>query len=101
VEEGNDAASFRLVGELDLSNVPQIQARFREVLRRVGQLTLDASGLTFMDSQGLRMLIELGREAEEAGTTATVLNSSPQVSRLLASAVPRGIPGVRIVEADK
>jgi anti-anti-sigma factor len=101
VEEEDEPTSFRLMGELDISNVPQLQARLLEKLREARKLTLDTSDLTFMDSQGLRMLIALGHAATQLGTTVTVLNSSTQVSQLLDLAVPTGIPGVDIVSADK
>jgi anti-anti-sigma factor len=101
VEEGESPASFRLIGELDLSNVPQLQARLVEKLRQARKLTLETSDLTFMDSQGLRMLIGLGTEATELGTTVIVLNPSTQVRQLLDLTVPTGIPGVEILGADK
>jgi anti-anti-sigma factor len=100
LEEGDTPAFFRLIGEIDLSNARQLQARLQDELRLAGRLTLDTSDLTFMDSQGLRMLIELGREAVERGTALTVLNPSRQVKGLLAVAVPTGIPGVEVLEAD-
>jgi anti-anti-sigma factor len=61
-------------------------------------LAIDTSGVTFMDSQGLRMLILLGEEAVKAGTTIQVINCSPQVQRLFEIAVPQGIPGVQIIK---
>jgi anti-anti-sigma factor len=101
LEEGEGPASFRLIGELDLSNVPQVTARLRKKLHQADQLTLDVSEVTFMDSQGLRMLIELGGEATQRGTTVTVINCSNQVKQLLQVAVPTGIPGVEILNVDK
>jgi anti-sigma B factor antagonist len=101
LEKGEGSASFRLIGELDSSNVPEVTAELQEELRRADQLTLDTSGLTFMDSQGLRMLIELGREASQRGSSVTVINCSRQVRRLLEVAVPTGIPGVEIWAADE
>jgi anti-anti-sigma factor len=89
-----------MVGELDVSNASHVAERLQGELRRNGRLTLDAEGLTFMDSQGLHLLILLGREASERGATLTVVNSSPQVRRLLDVSIPEGIPGVEIVEAD-
>jgi anti-anti-sigma factor len=101
LEEGDGPASFRLIGELDLSSAPHTTARLREELRRADQLTLDVSEVTFMDSQGLRMLIELGGEATQKGTIIRVVNCSNQVKQLLRVAVPTGMPGVEIVDADR
>jgi anti-anti-sigma factor len=100
LEEGPGPASFRLIGELDYSNVPEVTARLQDELRAADQLTLDTSGLRFMDSQGLHMLIELGAEAARRGTSVALINSSKQVKRLLDVAVPTGITGVEIVEGD-
>jgi anti-anti-sigma factor len=102
VENGaDDPTTLRLIGELDTSNVPEVTARLQDEFRRAGHLTVDTSEITFMDSQGLRMLIVLGAEATEAGTTVTVVNGSNQVKQLLGVAVPTGIPGVEIIDPGK
>jgi anti-anti-sigma factor len=90
--------TFRLVGELDIANVGQTQARLEEELR-ARDLTLDTSQLSFMDSQGIRMLIMLGEQAISKGSVVLVLNCSEAVSRTLEIAVPQGIPGVEVVDA--
>jgi ABC-type transporter Mla MlaB component len=59
--------TVRLVGELDIANVERVQARLKKELTDNQELTLDTSQLAFIDSQGLRMLIELGEEANERG----------------------------------
>jgi anti-anti-sigma factor len=100
-QEIRGPTTHRLIGELDASNVPQVTARLQDEFRRAGHLTVDTSEITFMDSQGLRMLIVLGEEATQAGTTVMVVNCSKQVKQLLAVAVPTGIPGVRIVDPEK
>jgi anti-anti-sigma factor len=101
LEKEEGSASFRLVGELDASNVDQVRARLREELSRTHQLTLDTTDLTFMGSQGLHMLIGLGAEAVRLGTSVVVIRCSAQVKRLLDVAVPAGIPGVEIAEREK
>jgi anti-anti-sigma factor len=91
---------FRLIGELDVSIAPAVTERLLTELKLARGLTLDTSGLRFMDSQGLRMLILLGREVSELETTVTVANCSNAVRRLLEVSIPNGIPGVEILEAD-
>jgi anti-anti-sigma factor len=98
LEQTDKPGSFRLVGELDIANTEAVQARLEEELERSGALTLDTADLRFTDSQGLRMLIQLGELAQERGSTVKVLNSSKQVRRLLQVAVPQGIPGVEVIE---
>jgi anti-anti-sigma factor len=92
--------TFRLVGELDISNVKQVQARLEEELRLGPQLTLDMSELSFMDSQGLRMLIVLGEQAAANRSAISILNCSKVVQRVLDISVPKGIPGVKVLKPD-
>jgi anti-sigma B factor antagonist len=93
--------TFHLAGELDISNVDDVRTQLEEELGRGHQLVLDTSEVSFMDSQGLHVLIRLGELAAGSGSTIQVLNSSPAVRRLLNVAVPQGIPGVEIVEGDR
>ncbi len=92
--------TLRLVGELDISNVEAVQARLEEELVACGYLTLDASDLAFMDSQGIRMLIVLGEQAGTRGSGIVVLNCSKAVQRSLDVAVPQGVPGVELLRTD-
>jgi len=48
---------FRLAGELDISSAPELSDSLEPVLRRGGDVTLDLSDLSFMDSTGLQVLI--------------------------------------------
>jgi anti-anti-sigma factor len=101
VEKGEGSGSFRLIGELDDSNVPQVTTRLQDELRGADQLTLNASDLTFMDVQGLRMLIELGEEAARGRPPLPLSTALGRSSGYWTCAVPTGIPGVEIVEGDK
>jgi anti-anti-sigma factor len=95
---GDDPGSLRLTGELDMSTVEAIGAQLQDALRGNGVLNLDLDGLTFMDSQGLRMLIELGKQAVDQATTVRILACSRPVRSLLDLAVPEGIPGVDLTD---
>jgi anti-anti-sigma factor len=95
-----EGSSVRLIGELDASNAPEVTEALRDQLRRDSELILDTTDLSFMDAQGVRMLLRLGKEATERGTSLTVVNCSRAVRRLLDVAVPAGIPGVEIVTPD-
>jgi anti-sigma B factor antagonist len=53
-----------LVGELDASTAPEIQ---QHLLRRFGahhKIVIDASGITFMSSAGLRLLLGIYRHVK-------------------------------------
>jgi anti-sigma B factor antagonist len=55
--------TLRVVGELDLGTVPVLAESVERLKHDRNALTLDLSDLTFMDSTGLRLLIELDRRA--------------------------------------
>lgn len=55
--------TLKIVGELDLGTVPVLAESVERLKRDMKGLTLDLSDLTFMDSTGLRLLIELDRRA--------------------------------------
>jgi anti-sigma B factor antagonist len=60
-----EARIIWVAGELDLSTVPALTHRVdSQVGENLTTLTLDLSDLTFMDSSGLRLLIELDQRAQ-------------------------------------
>ena len=50
---------YRLIGELDLASAPDLLAALQDSVSAGGELRLDVGELTFMDCQGIRMLLEL------------------------------------------
>lgn len=58
---------LKVSGELDLSTVPVLNESIEGLRRELRALTLDLSELSFMDSTGLRALIELDRRASREG----------------------------------
>jgi anti-anti-sigma factor len=57
--------TLKITGELDLSTVAVLAESVERVRRGITTLTLDLSDLIFMDSTGLRLLIELDRRASK------------------------------------
>ena len=82
LEEG-EAVRVGPRGDLDLSNAEELRAVL--VAQRVPgrQVLLDLSGLDFMDSTGIQVLLEADAAARENGHTLTVGNLSPAVRRAL------------------
>jgi len=74
VSRERDAASIRTVGDLDLAMVP-ILADHVARLRRAGcrHLTFDLSDLAFIDSSGLRFLLECHAESRKDGFTMALV----------------------------
>lgn len=56
-----------VIGELDMSTVPLLAENVNGVEVARKRLTLDLRGVTFMDSSGLRFLIELNDQAKREG----------------------------------
>jgi anti-sigma B factor antagonist len=79
-----DAGGIPLIcvaGELDLATAPKLSAAARAALDQDrGRVVFDLSELTFMDSSGLRVLLEVANEA-----TVSVRDASPAVRRVIES----------------
>lgn len=67
-ELSGGSARVIAAGELDLATSPQLEREIDAVLGGVlEKLTVDLSGLTFVDSSGLRLLIALNERAQVEG----------------------------------
>ena len=76
----------RPFGELDIATVPQVRRSLRWVRRHGAAVALDLRGLTFMDSSGLHLAIELRALAERDGFDLFVVRGGRVVQRVLALA---------------
>ena len=81
--EQDGFAHLFLRGELDLSTVPMAE----EALRRIEQsrpplIVLDLSGLSFLDSTGLRFVVTADQRAREEQRRLTVVRGSENVQRV-------------------
>ena len=83
VSRERDTASVRPVGELDLATVPLLSAPVAE-LREAGwrHLIVDLSELTFIDSTGLRFLLECYAESRHDGFTLALRPGPPAVQQV-------------------
>jgi anti-anti-sigma factor len=79
--DGNGLRSFRLMGELDLNAVDGIADAFGD-LEGDGDLELDLSDLTFIDSAGIAAIIRLCRLFQDRGRVL-LLRPRQQVRRVL------------------
>jgi len=91
-----DPGRFELVGEFDIETVDRFEALIDEVAAGDGRddVALDLSGLTFIDSTGVRAFITLGRRLDGRGL---VLGGAREnVRRTLTIAGIDGHAGIRI-----
>lgn len=76
------AVRLELSGELDLAGIDRL-LRASEDVPDGGTLTLDLSGLSFMDSSGMKVLMNLDRRSRREGWSLAIENPRDQVLRLL------------------
>ena len=78
-----DAVRVRPAGSLDLVTTPVLRAQVDELLaagfRRV---ILDLSGLDFMDSTGLRLMLSLDAQARQDGFSIVLVPGPSAVQRV-------------------
>ena len=77
-----DATTIALDGEIDAHTAPDLAARYAELPDGDGEFAIDMSKVAFMDSSGLRVIIELHQRAEQASRRLVVLAPSQPVARL-------------------
>lgn len=81
--ESADGVALSVHGELDRETTPRLATALRKALAEGGgRIEIDLAGVTFMDSQGLRILLEAKRRAGD-DTDIVVVRPSGQVERLL------------------
>lgn len=57
IQETGQPRTFRLIGEMDISNAETLAAVLEKHAEGEGDITLDLSALTFIDSSGIRVLL--------------------------------------------
>lgn len=85
---------LRLSGELDMATSGDLLEALRE-RAAAAPVTLDFSGVTFMDSSGLRTLLEVAKD-REGDDVLVILDPLPQVRRVLDISLPDGAPGLEV-----
>ncbi len=72
-----------LEGEVDPHTTEQLDQAVDAALASGTELVLELSGVTFIDSAGLRSLIRAQRRAEEAGGSLVLRSPRPSTLRVL------------------
>ena len=75
---------LRLRGELDLSTAPWLRDHLSEISADGGQrVIVDLSGLSFIDSTGLSVLVGGWKRLRETGGDLVLASPSPPVAKVL------------------
>ena len=100
VERVEDPRGFRLVGELDASNVGVLSDALSREVGKGGDLTLDLAGLAFMDSSGIQALIKAAQGLSPNGKL--VLQSPGDLVRRILSLIPLDkLANVEVVDDEQ
>jgi anti-anti-sigma factor len=75
----------RIIASGDLDSSSSIRSAIRGHLREqpAGEIEVDLTGVTFLDSGGIRILLNCLDEAEQAGCRFCLINPNPLVRRVL------------------
>lgn len=82
IDESSEQRVLVLIGEVDSHTTQTLEAAV-DALGREADIAIDFADVTFMDSSGLRTLIRVHQECEEAGTKVVVRSPSEPVKKLL------------------
>jgi anti-anti-sigma factor len=80
-EEANGAVAVS--GELDAYTAPTLEDFLQDRITRGDAVRLDLAGVTFMDSSGVRVIVNADNELRSAGSELVIRDPSPVVARLL------------------
>lgn len=69
-------------GELDAVSAPQLDEFLTPLVAEGGRVVLDLSGVEFLDSTGLGVVIKSLAAARDAGGELTAVVTSPRVSKV-------------------
>ena len=84
-------AGIQVRGEIDIASVKPLEEFISGLPPNTTQVVVEASGVEFMDSTGLNLLLKLAARGDPG---VVIRNPSRQVRRLLSLALPDGAPGL-------
>jgi anti-sigma B factor antagonist len=79
---GLDGAWVHVAGELDLASVPRLERTLRAPQLQARLIVLDLRDLQFIDSYGVRSIVNASIDARRAGCQLVLLRGTPNVDRM-------------------
>ncbi len=95
VEREGSIIYARLAGEMDMAVAARFNAEMADLIAQAQGATLmvDLRGLSFMDSTGIRLMLQLEAESRRDGFDLAIINGNGIVQRVLReSGVDRILP---------
>jgi len=75
------STGWKLAGEIDAHTAPELATAMVQL--PPGDVIVDLGDVSFMDSSGLRVLIDVAARAREAGGDLIIAHPTPGISRLV------------------
>jgi anti-sigma B factor antagonist len=83
LEPERERVWVRPIGEIDMGTVPVVEAHLSELMAAgFKQVTLDLRAVCFLDSTGLRMILEWDARSRADGFAFSLVAGPPTVQRL-------------------
>ena len=82
IREGADLTTLTLTGDLDLVTAGDVEPALRGAQESSTTVALDFRGLRFIDSSGLRLVLDAQRRARAAGTRLLVAPGDGPIRRV-------------------
>jgi anti-anti-sigma factor len=76
------SVTIHLEGELDFAAAFDVELRLEEAIREADAVVVDLTGLRFIDSTGLRAILEARRLAQTAGVELRIVPGPPEIQRV-------------------
>lgn len=90
-----DVLTISLSGELDLSNAGDVESELLDAEATDARtIALELAELEFMDSTGIKLLVEASARSRRGGAAFVVRRPSPAVARLLRISGVEGLLGL-------
>ena len=83
LEHADHETVVHLFGDLDLAAEPEVEATLGDLCDAGRNVIIDTSGVTFIDSSGIRALLVARQRCLDGGGAFALRQPSAQVSRLL------------------
>lgn len=84
VERLTGSAVVRVTGDLDVTTVPDLRLELNALLDGTTDVTVDLSGVSFLDATGLGVLVGAHRRAGRHGVAFELRDPPHRIRRLLA-----------------
>jgi anti-sigma B factor antagonist len=75
-------AELALAGDLDMSATFRLEPAIDRLLEDAEEIVLDLSGVAFVDSSGLGLLLATHQRSQEAECPLAIVNSRPEIRRV-------------------